>query len=225
MKCTETRTLLSSYLDGAVTGKQMHETEEHLAGCNECHRQYALLRQTQCAVSALGRKPAPPNLALQLRVALSHQIAKSRRNSWEGLRMRWENALNAFMVPATAGVLSAIVIFGVLMGCFALPQPLQASDSDVPTSLYTAPEVRFSPLDVGMGSINADSVVVEAEIDTSGRVAGYKIISVPEDKNTQDFLPQLKNMLMLTVFRPATAFGRPTTGKTVLSFSKINVRG
>jgi hypothetical protein len=38
-------------------------------------------------------------------------------------------------------------------------------------------------------------------------------------------LPQLKNMLIFTTFRPALSMGRPTTGKAVLSFSKISVRG
>jgi hypothetical protein len=32
-------------------------------------------------------------------------------------------------------------------------------------------------------------------------------------------------MLIFTVFRPATSYGRPTTGKAVLSFSEINVKG
>jgi len=38
-------------------------------------------------------------------------------------------------------------------------------------------------------------------------------------------VPQVKNMLIFTTFRPATAMGRPTPGRAVLSFSKISVRG
>jgi hypothetical protein len=76
---------------------------------------------------------------------------------------------------------------------------------------------------MGMGAINDDSLVVEADIDANGRVQDYRILSAPAD--TQALLPQLKNMLIFTVFRPATAFGRPTSGRAVLSFSKINVKG
>jgi hypothetical protein len=77
---------------------------------------------------------------------------------------------------------------------------------------------------VGIGGVmNAESLVVEAHIDANGRVQDYRIISAPPD--TESLLPQLKNMLVFTQFRPATSFGRPTTSRAVLSFSKINVKG
>ena len=34
-----------------------------------------------------------------------------------------------------------------------------------------------------------------------------------------------KNLLVFAQFRPATAFGRPTSGHLVLSFARINVKG
>jgi hypothetical protein len=74
-----------------------------------------------------------------------------------------------------------------------------------------------------MGSINADSVVVEAFVNANGRVEDYRILSGPQDAH--DLLPQLNNALIFTVFRPATSLGRPTSGRAVLSFSKINVKG
>ncbi len=223
MNCAETRTLLSSYLDGAVTGRQMHEVQQHLAACAKCAEEYALLRQTQSMVAALGRKRAPAELALQLRVALSREAARARHSTWEGFLERLKNAAEPLMVPATAGVLSAVIFFGLLIGFFALPAQLQASDSDVPTMLYTPPELRFSPFEIGMGAINTDSIVVEVYVDPTGRVQDYRVLSGESD--AQEYLPQLNNMLIFTVFRPATAFGQPTTGKAVLSFSKINVKG
>jgi len=47
MTCTQVKSLLSSYLDGAVTGKQMHALGQHLNECVECRLQYQELRQTQ----------------------------------------------------------------------------------------------------------------------------------------------------------------------------------
>ncbi len=221
MKCAETRALLSPCLDGAVTGKQMHAVREHVDGCPECRSQYLLLQRTQRMVTSLGRRQAPPELALKLRVALSQEMAKRRRPIWAGITTRFENAFNAFMVPATAGVLSAIIFFGLLIGFFALPQQLRGA-SDVPTLLYTPPELRFSPFEIGM-AINADSVVVEAYIDANGRVSSYRVIAGGDQAS--QIRPQLDNMLIFTVFRPATSFGRPTASKTLLSFSKVNVRG
>jgi len=198
----------------------MQDLGTHFSACTACGREYALLCDTQRVVNALGRKPAPPELALRLRVALSQEAARAYQRSYAALQVRVENALNAFMVPATAGVLSAIVFFGLLIGLFALP--VQANN-DVPTMLYTPPVLAQSPFSNGMERINADSIVVEAYIDANGRVQDYRILSAPQD--TDDVRSELENMLIFTTFRPATAFGQPTSGRTVLSFANINVKG
>ena len=65
--------------------------------------------------------------------------------------------------------------------------------------------------------------MVEAYIDANGRVQDYRILSAPRE--TDDVRSELENMLIFTTFRPATAFGQPTSGRAVLSFAKINVKG
>jgi putative zinc finger protein len=219
MNCSQARSLFSPNLDGVLNGRQMRDLGNHLAQCAACSHESTLLADTQRAVSSLGRRPAPPELALKLRVALSHEAARARTRSFAGLQVRLENTLNAFMVPATAGVISAIVFFGLLIGLFALP--VQANN-DVPTMLYTPPVLAQSPFSNGMERMNADSIVVEAYVDANGRVQDYRILSAP---TTEEIKPQLDNMLIFTTFRPATAFGQPTSGRAVLSFSKINVKG
>lgn len=221
MNCSETRALMSDYLDGAVTGKQMGEMHEHLKACAQCGPTYSKLQKTQGMVAALGRKPAPRDLALRLRVVISREAAKSRIPWHERLRVRLENVINAFAVPATAGALSAVVVFGLLIGYFAMPPILQA-ENDVPTMLYTPPELKYSPFEMTMGALS-DAVMVEAYVDSNGRVQDYKILSAPPDM--KDSLPELSNMLIFSQFRPATSFGRPTSGKVVLSFSRVNVKG
>ena len=72
-------------------------------------------------------------------------------------------------------------------------------------------------------SISSDSLVLEAYIDANGRVQDYRVLSSPDDTDAVD--QQLKNMLIFTIFRPATSFGRPTSGRVVLSFSHVNVKG
>ncbi len=204
-----------------MSGKQMHEISEHLSSCRACRSEFTLLRNTQKLVSELGRKQPPSDLALKLRVMISQELAQSRRKPFEGLLVRLENAFNAFMVPATAGIVSAIIIFGLLIGVL---YPAQISQSnDVPTLLYTPPELSFSPFGLEMSGINADSLVVEAYVDANGRVQDYRILSAPEDE--KDLIPELNKMLIFTTFRPATAFGKPTSGHAVLSFAKVNVRG
>jgi hypothetical protein len=222
MKCSEAKSRNSEYLDGTANGRMMRDIGEHLANCSTCNAEYATLKQTQHLVASLGRKQPPPELALRLRLALSREAANPRRNPVRVLLDRLEDAAHLFMVPATAGLVSAIVFFGILIGFFAIPGQLQAAE-DVPTMLYTPPTLSSSPFGVGLGSLNADAVVIEAFVDANGRVQDYRVLSSPEDTN--EITPQLNNMLIFTVFQPATAFGRPTSGRAVLSFSKINVKG
>ncbi len=221
MKCTDARTLMSSFLDGAMTGKRMRAVNDHLEGCSNCCEEYSLLVGSQKLVSSVGRISAPPDLALKLRVAISQQAARNRGRSWQGVLVRFENAFNAFMVPATAGVVSAIIIFGLLIGVL-MPGQLSASN-DVPTALFTPPELASSPFGVEMGYVNAESLVVEAYVDANGRVQDYRVLSEPD--SARDELPELKNMMIFTVFKPATTFGQPTSGHVILSFAKVNVKG
>jgi hypothetical protein len=212
---------MSSYLDGAVTRSQMAQMDEHLRACVECGARFASLQRTQSLVGSLGRKPAPPDLSLKLRVTLSQELANSGRSRWERLLVRWDNAFNATMVPATAGLVTTLIIFGVLIS-FLYPAQVRASN-DVPTMLYTPAELKSTPFELTMGGVNTDSLVVEAYVGSDGRVLDYRVLSAPEDAAA--ILPQLKNMLIFTTFNPATSFGQPTSSRVILTFSKVQVKG
>lgn len=221
MKCSVAKQHLSSFADGALPPRPMARLRQHLQDCGSCGDYYSSLQRTRSLVSSLGAKPAPPDLALRLRVAISQEMANAQRSLWETLKLRWDNAFHAIMVPATAGVLATLVVFALLIG-FMNPAPVSASN-DVPTTLFTPPELQSSPFELNMGNANADALVVEAYVGSDGRVLDYRILSAPE--NAEAILPQLKNMLIFTSFRPATSFGQPTTGRVILSFSKVQVKG
>jgi hypothetical protein len=221
MKCSDTRPQLSLYLDGATSRDERVAIEQHLRECVPCNVHVAQLRRTHALVVAAGRKPAPPELALRLRVALSQEIAARKRSRWTGVLVRWENVFNAFMVPAAAGVVTAVIVFGLLIG-YLVPNAMRQSN-DVPTTLYTPPEVTFSPFGLNLGTLDGDSLVVEAYVDANGRVTDYKVLSAPD--HATDLTPEMKNMLIFTTFKPATTFGQPTSGTAVLSFSNVQVKG
>jgi hypothetical protein len=221
MKCTQAKSLFSPYLDGAVTGTQMQDLSRHLEGCVSCNQEYASLRQMQQLLAGMGSRKAPEDLALRLRVAISGEVARMRRPFMAGALIRLENVLNAFLVPAMAGLTTAVVIFGLLMGFLALP--LQAGNPDVPLMLNTDPQLQQSAFGTTLDSMHGDPLVIEAYVDARGRVQDYRILSSPKD--SEAWLPEVKNMLIFTTFRPATSMGRPTAGRAVLSFSKISVKG
>lgn len=222
-KCAEIRKLFSPYLDGRVSGAEMGKLTRHVDQCAACAHEFRAVQRTQHLLASIGSKKAPADLSLKLRLAISREVAQARRPRFEGILVRLENRLNAFMVPATAGLVTAVLIFGLLLGFFALPSALQASSGDVPLMLYTAPQLEQSAFGTTLGNMGDDAVVVEAYVDANGRVEDYRILSQPDDARA--VLPQLKNLLIFTTFRPALSMGRPTAGTAVLSFSKISVRG
>jgi hypothetical protein len=223
LQCPQAKRLFSPYLDGAVTGTEMLALHSHLSDCAACNDQYQSLRRTQQLLVSVGRAKVPADLGLKLRLAISRETESAKRGQFEGMMVRLQNAFDAFMVPATAGFLSALIIFGIAMVYFVAPSSLQAG-SDVPLVMVnTAPELQQSAFGMTMDTIDSDSLVIEAYVDANGRVQDYRILSDPKD--SQEVLPQVKRMLIFTTFRPALSMGRPTPSRAVLSFSKISVRG
>jgi Putative zinc-finger len=228
LQCPAAKRLFSPYLDGAVTGTEMLALERHLAGCAACEQQYSALRETQRLLVSVGRPKVPADLGLKLRLAISREVAQAKRPPFEGAWVRLENSFRAFMVPATAGFLSALIIFGIAMAYFVAPSTLQAdnADNDVPLVMVnTAPQLQQTRF--GMNQIDDDSLVIEAYIDVNGRVQDYRILSDPD--GAKELAPPVKSMLIdmmtFTTFRPALSMGRPTPSRAVLSFSRISVRG
>jgi hypothetical protein len=227
LQCPQAKRLFSPYLDGAVTGTEMLALQSHLSECGACDGEYRALRQTQQLLTSVGRPKAPSDLGLKLRLAISREAAAAKRAPFEGLMVRLENAMHAFMVPATAGFLSAVVIFGVAMVYFVAPSSLHA-DNDVPLIMVnTEPEMQPSSYEMTMDTIDDDSLVIEAYVDANGRVEDYRILSDPS--GGKQLSPEVKTRLLdfmtFTTYRPALSMGRPTPSKAVLSFSKISVRG
>jgi anti-sigma factor RsiW len=220
MKCTEARQLFSLYLDSALTGKQMRACGEHLESCYRCAGEFKGMRTTQALVTKLGRKQPPSDLALRLRIAISREVAVARQRTFDSLRMRLQHLVNAFMVPATAGAVTAVIIFGLLIGSL-MPGRVKGADVQIG---FTPPELALSPFGVdAVNAISADDLVIEAYVDASGRVQDYKVISAPG--NPETYMPELNKMMIFTIFRPARNFGQPTSGRAILSFSRVNVKG
>ena len=226
LRCPQAKRLFSPYLDGVVTGTEMLALQDHLSDCAACQAEYQALRRTQKLLARMQRPQAPEDLGLRLRVAISREAAAARA-PFQGLLVRLENSFRAFMVPATAGFLSALLIFGIAMAYFVAPSSLRANN-DVPLVMVnTAPQLQPSAFGVTMDTIDDDSLVIEAYVDANGRVQDYRVLSDPS--GTKELPPQVKTMLLnfmtFTTYRPALSMGRPTPSRAVLSFSKISVKG
>lgn len=222
MICKQARSTFSVYLDGALTGGEMQRVARHLETCSGCEAEYRMLARTQELVRSLGPAKAPPDLALRLRVALSQEAARSFGHQWAGFLLTLRHSVNAMMVSATASVASAVIFLGLMIGLYTAPGRA-AGAQDVPTMLFTPPQLEASLFGVSLGALNTEALVVETYVDAQGRVQDYRILSGPA--GNESLRRQLDQMMIFTVFRPATTFGRPAPGRVVLSFSRIQVRG
>lgn len=218
MTCVQAKALMSGYLDGIISGKQMYALDQHLRQCVECCSEYESMRRVQSLMTKIGRTKAPADLSLKIRLAISHEAARQRAPFWSHALLRLENSARAFMVPATAGIFAMVLVFGLLMGFVA---PVRANTNDL--LLSTDPELQSTGFGVTMGEINEDSLVIEAYVDANGRVQDYRILSDPD--KLKELPHQIKNMLIFTTFRPAMTLGSPRPGTAVLSFSRISVKG
>jgi anti-sigma factor RsiW len=215
MDCKEAKSMFSSYLDGAVSGHDMHAIATHLESCGDCHTSYISLQRTQALLSSLKPHQAPSDLPLRLKLAMQCERARNPIRILQNAWSRVEHGINSFMLPATAGLLSAIIMFGVLIGFFAQPEVA----NDIPTSLYTPPRLAAGPY--GIEGIESP-VLIEASVDPSGRVLDYRILS---GHDSEAMRLKIENALIFTTFQPARAFGQPASGHVVLALWTMNVKG
>jgi anti-sigma factor RsiW len=245
--CSSIRSQYSSYLDGALTGVAMQKIAAHLDGCTACSEEFAAWRQMQEALADLGPAKAPADLALRLRVALSQEQARTPRQSLARWQVRWQNTVAPFLLRASAGFASAVLLIGsaaLLIGAFASPEPVEARDE--PAGAATSPRFLYSMIESnapqsnvidedtvvpgtqglkaqnGAPSGGSSSIVVEAYVNGQGRVYDYRIISGPDDAASR---AQVENLLLFSVFEPARVFGEPVRGVAVVSFSGVSVQG
>jgi anti-sigma factor RsiW len=224
--CEAVQARFTEYLDGWLSGREMQQIAAHLESCRNCSHDWESLRQTQASLAELGAVPEPKDLLLRIRVAVSQERARKRQGVFQGWNMIWKNTVGPFLLQASAGFASAVMLLGaviVLLTMFAQPEKAQAS-KDEPLGNPTAP--RLVSLSTGAGNNQigdlSGPVVVEVYINGAGQMYDYRIVSGPTDEATRS---QVENLLLTSVFEPARFFGQPVRGLAVISFSGISVKG
>lgn len=224
-RCKEIQAGFSLYLDGAMSGREMLEVSEHVEGaaggqgCRSCAEELAAWRQTQSAVAAIGQAKAPADLALKLRIAISHEKARRDSRWMDRVSLAWDNAIRPRLVQVSAGFAGSLVLGAavLLLGVVAAPQPVLANDE--PLGAITAPHYLYSTFTPGDTAIVSDTpVVVEASIDAAGRVYDFTILSGPKDEAVRT---AVADQLLSSVFQPASAFGLPVRGRAVMTFDSV----
>ena len=212
--CVEIRNHFSDYLDGECPRETLRSVRYHLRGCASCRRELEAWQAMQEELRALPRVQVPAQESLKLRVLLSRQL---HSDLIARLRVRLENMLEPLLLPASAGVLTAIICFGIIMGSQFVPSthaPDEQAQADTPPQLRVLP-----PLDFNTGD---QAVTLVTHVDSGGRVTEYQLLS---GQQSPELMNRLDRMMYFSVFRPAIMSGRPTDGRVVLSLRRITVRG
>jgi hypothetical protein len=246
--CSSIRGRFSEYLDGALTGVAMQQVAAHLENCSDCEREFSGWRQMQQALADLGPAKAPADLALRLRVAISQEQVKTPRQSLARFQVRWSNTFAPFLLRASAGFASAVLIGGaaLLIGAFAAPQAVEARD--VPAGAATSPRFLYSMIESNSLDVHTDAnvpdgeharrartrfsvtttdslsdpIVVEAYVNSDGRAYDYRIVSGPNDAQSR---AQVETLLLFSLFEPARVFGEPVQGVALMTLSGVSVQG
>ena len=158
----------------------------------------------------------PADLSLKLRVRLSHLLHDDWVSRW---KIRFENSLKPLLIPASGGVVMAIICFGLILGSSSMPLP-PVGRPDVPLALVTPPRLReLPPINF---NTDDDQLVVMTRVNALGHVVGYEVVS---GSISPELRYHLDRLIYFSVFEPATTFGTPTDGKVLLALSRITVRG
>ena len=224
--CNKVLARLTDYLDGRMTGLEMQKIDAHLAACAGCAREWEAQGALQASLASLGPVPGPPDLPLRIRVALSQERARGRRNIFVAWDLAWKNTVGPFLLQAGAGFASATLLLGtvvLLITVFAKPEAALATP-DEPLGNATAPRLLYFSNAQGGNQMDAidGPVLVEVYVNDAGEVYDYRILSGPVDDATRT---QVENLLLFSRFAPARFFGQPVRGLAVLSFSGVSVRG
>jgi hypothetical protein len=223
MSCENVQERISLLLDCKLPAGEREHVLAHINSCRQCGSRFESMQYMRSSLRNLARPKVPPVLAAQLRVLASHERARqvSRRNfaarlqhSISLIRLSFDNMMRPFAVPFTGGLLSALVLFSLLVPSLSFRHNF---GDEPPTEAVTSPDgrivdpisyVRLEPVN---GSIASDETVLELVIDPTGRVHDF---SVSRGKITQD----MASVILLSQFTPATILGQPTWGKVKLVY-------
>jgi anti-sigma factor RsiW len=238
MNCADVRDLLPGYLDGALPercSQQVHERlGRHLDSCASCRVELQRYRELSRVMAGLRRAEPPAELGVAIRAAVSRVRATGgfagRMRLWAArLELLLDNILEPLAVPATGGLLAALLVFGIVYQVLGVGMPLRAASADSPTNLLQPARLLtlagFETASLSQADLagKQHGLLVEATVNAEGQAVDYRVLSGQVDEAMRR---QLDQVVLFSRFRPQMNFGRPTSGgRVVLSFSQIRVRG
>ena len=231
MNCRQSERKLPGYLDGGISPREHASVREHLTTCQSCQLQLERYRRLAACLANVHAEMPPADLAMRIRIRASQHVtpAARLRKAWSTASLNFEHFLKPLAVPATGGILTALIVFVLVAHNVLVGVPVGIVPNDLPLNLVQPARLEsLAPFPLpGSSGSQGDSgsapLLLEATLNAQGQVVSYRILAGPSD---QAVLRQIDQMMMFSHFRPETSFGRPQAGgRVLLSFSEIRVHG
>jgi len=228
MNCQQAQSQMAGYLDGAIRQLDHARLSQHLESCSGCRGELESFRRLSVCLAHVQPVAPPPDLATRIRVQASHarSFGGNVRYCWDRAKLLFENIVEPLFVPATGGILTALVVFILLVQNILMGVPTGFVPGDLPLNLVQQAQVEsLAPFAVPVASLHqpAGAALVDVTLNADGDVVSYQIVSGPDDAAVRQ---QIEQVLLFSRFRPRLDFGRPTNGgRVMIGFSEVRVRG
>jgi hypothetical protein len=189
------------------------------------------MQSMRASLRDMAQPRVPATLTTQLRVLASHERARriARKNlstrvaHWvTATRLAFDNMMRPFAVPVTGGLMSSLVMFSLLVPSLSFPHnhsyepPLAVAETDVqwgdPDGKIVGATADHARLLPGSAVIYGNEVSLTLLIDERGRVQDYYL-------SGGELTEEMKSLILLSQFTPATVSGQPTWGLKQVVFS------
>jgi hypothetical protein len=231
MSCENVQERISLLLDCKLPAAEREYVLAHLDACGQCGERFESMQHMRASLRDMARPRVPAALVTQLRVMASHECARriARKNlaaraaHWvTATRLAFDNLMRPFAVPVTGGVMSALVMFSLLVPSLSFPHnysyepPLAVAATDVqwgdPDGKIVGASADHARLLPGDAVIYGNEVSLTLLIDEHGRVQDYYL-------SGGELTDEMKSLILLSQFTPATVSGQPTWGLKQIVFN------
>jgi hypothetical protein len=230
MKCNSVQHAISAFVDGVLPRGEERVLSLHLGRCRKCAQLRDQTLRLRAALHNLPAAKAPSRLTAMLRVAASRERVRRLEHAgtwagiaaWGGRAGLWaDNLMRPLALPFAGGVLSALILLGLLVPTFYVRQN---GIKDVPFGLSTDAAVKaMSPF----GFVDEDVCVI-VRVNEQGRMIDYSIPGGQVLLKDPDLRRGIENALLFAEFTPArNGLGQPVSGpiRLYLRRSQVVVRG
>jgi hypothetical protein len=246
MSCDYARARISSLLDHGLEDQERRDTLAHLGSCGRCHDEYQAFEKQRLGMRSMEELAVPPLVTHRLRVLASHErsrqmarasVSARLRNMADNARLFRDNMMRPVALPVGGGLISALLLFGMLAPGLSSTRSLDFDPSVV--SMVTLPQGSLRQLPAPGRPVGAPGEVVSVEM--AGFVSVESVCSIPRSTDSPlleltvdryghvlnwkmlqgELTPEVKSVILFSTFDPGTYFGLPTESKVLVSLHSV----